>query len=72
MVYDLPPPTISRYVLDENTTSETIADNGRKDVAFQIGDWVFIHLRPYRKLSLRLQRHTKLSQRLFGPFQLLQ
>lgn len=49
-----------------------IADNGRKDVAFQIGDWVFIHLRPYRKLSLRLQRHTKLSQRFFGPFQLLQ
>ncbi|KAH0737522.1 hypothetical protein KY290_036227 [Solanum tuberosum] len=48
------------------------ADKGRKDVAFQIGDWVFVRLRPYRQLSLRLQRHTKLSRRFFGPFQVLQ
>ncbi|WMV19837.1 hypothetical protein MTR67_013222 [Solanum verrucosum] len=45
------------------------ADKGCKDVAFQIGDWVFVRLRPYRQLSLRLERHTKLSRRFFGPFQ---
>lgn len=47
-------------------------DKGRKDVAFQVGDWVFVCLRPCRQLSLRLQRHTKLSRRFFGPFQVLQ
>ncbi|KAM3306609.1 hypothetical protein P3S67_013479 [Capsicum chacoense] len=47
-------------------------DKGHKDVAFQVGDWVFVLLRPYRQLSLRLQRHNKLSRRFFGPFQMLQ
>lgn len=47
------------------------ADKGRKDVSFEIGDWVFVRLRPYRQLSIRLQRHTKLSQRFFGPFKVL-
>ncbi|PHU11921.1 hypothetical protein BC332_18851 [Capsicum chinense] len=44
------------------------ANKGRKDVSFEIGDWVYVRLRPYRQLSIRLQRHTKLSQRFFGPF----
>ncbi|KAM3238925.1 hypothetical protein P3L10_013958 [Capsicum annuum] len=47
------------------------ADKGRKDVSFEIGDWVFVRLRPYRQLSILLQRHTKLSRRFFGPFKML-
>lgn len=48
------------------------ADKGLKDMAFQVGDWVFIRLHPYRQLSLHLQRHAILSRRFFGPFQVLQ
>ncbi|KAH0670700.1 hypothetical protein KY290_026097 [Solanum tuberosum] len=48
------------------------ADKGRREVIFDIGDWVYVRLRPYRQLSVRLQRHSKLSRRFFGPFQIIQ
>lgn len=48
------------------------ADKHRRDVVFNVGDWVYVYLRPYRQLSLHLQRHTKLSRRFFGPFQIIQ
>ncbi|KAM3250018.1 hypothetical protein P3L10_011788 [Capsicum annuum] len=47
------------------------ADKGRKDVSFEIGDWVYVRLRPYRQLSILLQHHTKLSRRFFGLFKVL-
>jgi len=48
------------------------ADKGRREVIFDIGDWVYVRLRPYRQLSVRLQRHSKLSRRFFWPFQIIQ
>jgi len=39
-------------------------DSHRRDVHFNIGDWVFVRLRPYRQTSL--QPHY--SKRFYGPF----
>lgn len=47
------------------------ADKGRKEVFFDIGDWVYVRLHPYRQLSVCLQRHSKLSRCFFGPFQII-
>ncbi|GMI88115.1 hypothetical protein HRI_002480800 [Hibiscus trionum] len=44
------------------------ADKRRRELELQIGDWAFIRLQPYRQLSLRLAKHTKLSPRFFGPY----
>ncbi|PHT85246.1 hypothetical protein T459_07352 [Capsicum annuum] len=48
------------------------ADKNHRDMVFNVGDWVYVRLRPYRQLSLRLQSYSKLSRRFFGPFQIIQ
>lgn len=48
-----------------------IADKRRKELSFQVGDWVFVKLKPYRQNTLLLQNHTKLGRRYFGPFKVL-
>ena len=47
------------------------ADKKRRDVTFQIGDFVYVKLRPYRQLSVASRINQKLSPRFFGPFEIL-
>ncbi|KAJ0940339.1 putative nucleotidyltransferase, Ribonuclease H [Helianthus annuus] len=47
------------------------ADKHRRDIHFQIDDWVFVKLQPYRQGSVRLQRHHKLGHRYFGPYRII-
>ncbi|GMI99248.1 hypothetical protein HRI_003594100 [Hibiscus trionum] len=47
-------------------------DKRRREVELHIGDWAFIRLQPYRQLSLRLAKQTKLSPRFFGPYKVTQ
>ncbi|KAD3336646.1 hypothetical protein E3N88_32165 [Mikania micrantha] len=51
---------------------KTYADTNRRDVQFDIRDWVFVKLQPFRQHSVRLQRHYKLSRRFFGPYQIME
>ena len=37
-----------------------------------MGDLVFLWLQPYKKTSLKVQGHQKLSPKLYGPYQILQ
>lgn len=50
---------------------KSFADKGRREVNFNVGDWVYVRLRPYCQLLVRLQKQNKLSRRYFGPFQVL-
>lgn len=42
------------------------------DREFMVGDWVYLRLQPYRKLSLATHRNLKLFPRFYGPFQVLE
>ncbi|KAI5420540.1 hypothetical protein KIW84_044368 [Lathyrus oleraceus] len=47
------------------------ADKRRKEVKFEVGNWVFLKLRPHRKHSVVQRIHKKLAPRFFGPYQIM-
>ena len=47
------------------------ADMKRRTVEFQVGDMVFLKIRPYRPTSLRKKRNDKLSPKYFGSYKIL-
>ncbi|KAD3640471.1 hypothetical protein E3N88_29694 [Mikania micrantha] len=47
------------------------ADSHRCEVSYQVGDWVFLKLQPYRQRSLAKKRYDKLTPRFFGPYKII-
>ena len=47
-------------------------DQGKRDVSFEPGDFVYLKLQPYRQKSLKKKFNVKLSQRYYGPFKVLE
>lgn len=45
-----------------------LADKHRSERQFNVGDWAYVKLQPYRQHSLRTHHCQKLSSRYFGPF----
>ena len=40
----------------------------RTERYFEVGDWVFIRLQPYKQVSLKQKVQTKLSPKFYGPY----
>ena len=47
------------------------ADKHRQDRSFEVVNWVYLRLQPYRQRTLAYKGKWKLSPRYFGPFQVL-
>ena len=45
------------------------ADGHRNDVEFEVGDKVFLKMRPYRRHTLARRANEKLSARYYGPYE---
>ena len=50
---------------------KSYADNGRKDLEFQVGDWVFLKLSPWKGV-VRFGKRGKLSPRYIGPYEVIE
>ena len=48
------------------------ADHHRRELEYNVSDFVYVKLQPYRQHSLRLIRNKKLSMRYFGPFPIIE
>ena len=44
------------------------ANGKRRHVQFEVGDMVYLKIRPYRRKSLVARPHEKLAPRFYGPF----
>ena len=47
------------------------ADQCRTKREFEVADWVFVRLQPYKKLSLKQQGKNKLAPKFYGPYQII-
>jgi len=48
------------------------ADKKRREVEFQVGDWVYLKIQPYHLKSLAKKRNEKLGPRFYGPYKILE
>jgi len=45
-------------------------DQHRTEREFEVGEWVFVRLQPYKQLSLKQQGKNKLAPKYYGPYQI--
>lgn len=60
--------SIQCKLLKAQTRMKLYADKGRREVSFQIGDLVYVKLKPYRQSSSKTSPHNKLAKRFYGPY----
>jgi hypothetical protein len=49
------------------------ADQHRSERSFEVGDWVFLRLQPYKQMSLKKAKtDNKLLPKYYGPYKMLQ
>jgi hypothetical protein len=47
-------------------------DQWRREVSYEVSDFVYLKLQPYRQTSMAFRSSLKLSPRYFGPYQIIE
>lgn len=62
---------LKEHLLRAQQQMKKYADMKRRDVKFEVGEWVFLKLRPHRQHSVIKRINQKLAARFYGPFQII-
>jgi hypothetical protein len=52
--------------------TKVMADKRRSERVFEVGDYVYLKLQPYRQTSVAVRHNFKLSARYYGPYEVIQ
>jgi len=64
--------SLRKKLLKAQETLKHFANNRQRDVSFKVGDLVLVKLWPHKQTSTTGEPYSKLAQRFYGPFQVLQ
>lgn len=62
--------TLKDNLVQAQNRMKLYADRHRQERAFEVGDWVYLKLQPFRQNSLSLRKNVKLASKYFGPYQI--
>ncbi|CAM8880165.1 unnamed protein product [Rhodiola kirilowii] len=62
--------SLKHNIARAQTPMQNQANNHRQHKKFDVGDWVYLRLQPYRQTSVRTGRTTKLGRRFYCPFEI--
>ncbi|PRQ43893.1 putative nucleotidyltransferase, Ribonuclease H [Rosa chinensis] len=63
--------TIKRNLLQAQSRMKGYYDKKHTEREFQVGDWVYLKLQPYRQQSVNGNAFHKLAAKYYGPFQII-
>ncbi|KAJ3704876.1 hypothetical protein LUZ61_008581 [Rhynchospora tenuis] len=63
---------IKNNLIKAQSRMKKYADLHRSERHFQVGDWVYMRVQPYRQQSVQGSGNMKLNSRYFGPFEILE
>ena len=59
---------LREHLVHTQQQMKNIADRHRRDLSFEVGELVYLKVRPHRLLSLGRRVNEKLAPRFYGPF----
>lgn len=63
---------VKEHLVQAQNHMKQLADRHRTKRVFQVGDWVYLRLQPYRQVTAQFRSNQKLAPKFYGPFQVIQ
>ncbi|GAU49705.1 hypothetical protein TSUD_182030 [Trifolium subterraneum] len=64
--------TLRKKLAKAQETMKSAADYHRREVQYQVNDWVMVKLRPHKQKTATGAPYSKLGKRYYGPFQIIE